>query len=581
MSLKRKFLLYVLLPIIFLVAASLLMLQSEFSKTNKEIKKEKVLSYTENFSTYILNKFSADINALQTFADYWSRYDKDAFTTTKETELLLRSFLLRHHDYKAIWFIRKDATKVPQLFKVSKLANKTKTEIRELSDNDILYKDILFNIQTKSNDIFIRNYNPLAKTVNIAIPLENNFIALGLLNIEINLDELIDNFQNHYTEEGFTFFILNEDDAVLSNAETADFKDAFMNEYEKNVIGSTLHDKLYISFYSDEGILCHAGIKEIELKANKLNWKAGVLANENTKNTLPAFLKTRTFLILFLIIFVSLGIFWFYTNTLIKKIRSASNKVNDLLNGNYETLNVPDEKKQDDISNIELSVHKLKENLNNTASYIKQINEGNINLDYTPAQEDIIGKRTLELAKNLKQAQEERYKRRKEDDIQNWRTSGSALFAEIIRDYSDNLQELSYAIISKLVNYIDADQGGIFIIYEDAGEKYIDLVAGYAYDRRKMLEKRIPFGTGLVGRCILERESIFMTKIPDNYLNITSGLGKEKPKNLLIVPLIFHDIVYGVAELASLKPIEDYKIKFIEEISQSIASAISMVKINT
>jgi len=289
----------------------------------------------------------------------------------------------------------------------------------------------------------------------------------------------------------------------------------------------------------------------------------------------------------FLIIFVLILIILYLVVSLIiknyqKRLQETNTVLNAVATGEVENIKELDVANDDDISNINKSANNINKNLNETASFIIAIADGNFNYEYNAvSKNDKIGNSLVELKKNLEQAKELELKRKQEDERQTWATIGTAKFSEIIREYSDNLEDLSYAIISDLVNYIGANQGGLFVINEDdKNEKYIELLASYAFSRRKMLTKKIPWGVGLVGRCILEKETIFMTKIPEKYLSISSGLGEENPASLLIVPLIFHEEVFGVVELASFSKIEKYKIDLVKHISESIASAISMVKIN-
>jgi len=213
--------------------------------------------------------------------------------------------------------------------------------------------------------------------------------------------------------------------------------------------------------------------------------------------------------------------------------------------------------------------------------FVEKLRSGDIDSDYIPEENDILGKSIVNLRDNLRSSKIEEEKRRSEDDQRNWVAEGLAKFGEILRSDNDNIEQLSNNIIGNLVKYVDANQGGFYLLDDsDPGDKYYKLTSCYAYERRKFADKRVELNEGLVGACTLEKETILLTKLPDSYLNITSGLGYTNPKCLLIVPLKFNEEILGAIEIASFNIFEKFQVDFIEKVAESIASTISTVKIN-
>ena len=175
----------------------------------------------------------------------------------------------------------------------------------------------------------------------------------------------------------------------------------------------------------------------------------------------------------------------------------------------------------------------------------------------------------------------EQERRRIEEEQRNWVTKGLAEFGEILRKSSDNLEELSYEIIRYMVNYMKINQGGVFLLNQEKNrDPYFEMTACVAFDRRKYADKIIHWGEGLIGRCGLEKETIFLTDVPQDYITITSGLGDANPGTILLVPLKTNDGLYGVIELASFQVLQSFEIEFVEKSAESIASTIAMVKTN-
>ncbi len=293
------------------------------------------------------------------------------------------------------------------------------------------------------------------------------------------------------------------------------------------------------------------------------------IVSDKTKELNERTTRMITIIIIFgvlLISVASLSLFYF-GKSITDSIYNVRQKLFKMSKGQIAELDKS--LRKDEIGDMNRSLNSLITGVTKYSEFASDIEKGNLNADFVPlSNEDILGNSLLDMRESLKKARLEEKKRRLENERRNRANEGYTMFSELMRKGSEDIYELSYSIISNLVSYINLNQGGIFILNDDDKENiYLELSASIAYNRRKFTEKKINIGDSLVGACAYEKQKIFIENIPENYTEIRSGLGTAQPKSLLIVPLLMEDNLIGVIELASLKVIDDFDIKFVEKVS--------------
>ncbi|NOU18475.1 MAG: GAF domain-containing protein [Bacteroidales bacterium] len=289
-----------------------------------------------------------------------------------------------------------------------------------------------------------------------------------------------------------------------------------------------------------------------------------------------------TFLVFTILgVFFSLVVAWYISILVTYPVQKILQHVYKLGRGEHpEKLHI---KLDDEFGSIQKSLNDLTESLMVTSEFSKEIGNGNFDSQYkTMSENDILGNSLLQMRDSLKKAHDLQNQRREEDDRRSWASNGFAKFSDILRHNNDDFRVLCDNVIKNIVKYIDANQGGIFLLNEeDKHDQFFELISTFAWDRKKYINKRIEKAEGIVGACALEKETIIITDVPEDYVAITSGIGKAKPTCVILVPLKHEEIVLGVIEMASFKVIEKYQIDFLEKVAESIASTISAVKINS
>jgi len=267
---------------------------------------------------------------------------------------------------------------------------------------------------------------------------------------------------------------------------------------------------------------------------------------------------------------------------LIAPISKVTQNLERLSKGHVDSSMIVEVDNNDEIGSMIAHLNKTVEGLYKKTEFAKQVGLGNYDTSLELlSEEDVLGKSLIEMNENLRKAREEALIRQRDEEKRRWVNEGLAKFGDILRQNNNNIEALSASIVKNLVGILNANQGGLFIYNdENTDEPYFELTAAYAYNRQKFIKKHILLGEGLVGTCALEKQTIYLKEIPENYITISSGLGEAKPRNLLIVPLKVEDKIFGVLELASFNEFEDFQIEFVEKVAQSIGQTLQSVRTN-
>ncbi len=286
-------------------------------------------------------------------------------------------------------------------------------------------------------------------------------------------------------------------------------------------------------------------------------------------------LYNRTLIFIFLLNILCLYIAYrFSSKIIIRPLSHIHNNIKRLINGDLSIrIKIPT---NDEIGSIGQAVNTIKTDIVHATKFVEDISKGDLNSKELPQDHE------SPLFDALKNMQDELRTIREQEHNRNWSIEGQAIFSKILNKSNQDFNSLVDEIIATLVNYLSASQGALFTLYdEDEANSHLELIACYAFEKKKYINKAINIGEGLIGQAWQERSSIFVTDLPENHMSIKSGLGEASPTSLLVVPLLDNQKVFGVIELASFTVFSAHQIHFVETIGQTIAAALYTVKINT
>src|SRR5581483_4395242 len=158
-----------------------------------------------------------------------------------------------------------------------------------------------------------------------------------------------------------------------------------------------------------------------------------------------------------------------------------------------------------------------------------------------------------------------------------WLKTNLAKFSRMMQGQRE-LFTVAQMLLSELVPLVNAHQGVMYIMNNEGTEQVLKQLAGYADIHEGEEPRRYRIGEGLVGQCALEKQRLMLSDIPEESIRIASGLMAAKPRNVIVLPVLFEGEVKAVIELASLTDFTASHLAFLEQLTGSIGIVLNTIE---
>ncbi|MGI4846037.1 MAG: response regulator [Janthinobacterium lividum] len=163
---------------------------------------------------------------------------------------------------------------------------------------------------------------------------------------------------------------------------------------------------------------------------------------------------------------------------------------------------------------------------------------------------------------------------------QDWLKTNLARFTRLLQGQRD-LQAVTKLILSELAPLVSAHHGVFYMMDSQETDARLRMIASYGYRSSRKLPTSFLPGEGLVGQCALEKNRIWLTDVPRDYIVVSSGLGSAPPNNIVVLPILFEQQVKAVIEIASLDRFTETHLSFLDQLMESIGVVLNTIEANS
>ena len=159
---------------------------------------------------------------------------------------------------------------------------------------------------------------------------------------------------------------------------------------------------------------------------------------------------------------------------------------------------------------------------------------------------------------------------------QDWLKTNLAKFTNMLQGQRD-LTTVGRLLLSELTPLVNAHQGVIYQM-ENEEKPGLKLLSAYADDGANGHALALRLGEGLIGQCAVDKRRMLITEMTDSTVPIGSALFKVKPRNNIVLPVLFESQVKAVIELASIHEFTALQTMFLEQLTTSIGIVLNSIE---
>jgi CheY-like chemotaxis protein/HAMP domain-containing protein len=163
---------------------------------------------------------------------------------------------------------------------------------------------------------------------------------------------------------------------------------------------------------------------------------------------------------------------------------------------------------------------------------------------------------------------------------QDWLKTNLARFTRLLQGQRD-LGAVTKLILSELAPLVSAHHGVFYMMDSQEADARLRMIASYGYRSSRKLPTSFLPGEGLVGQCAVEKNRIWLTDVPRDYIVVSSGLGSAPPNNIVVLPILFEQQVKAVIEIASLDRFTETHLSFLDQLMESIGVVLNTIEANS
>jgi signal transduction histidine kinase/HAMP domain-containing protein/ActR/RegA family two-component response regulator len=162
---------------------------------------------------------------------------------------------------------------------------------------------------------------------------------------------------------------------------------------------------------------------------------------------------------------------------------------------------------------------------------------------------------------------------------QDWLKTNLAKFSGMMQGQR-TIISVAQLIMSELTPLVGAQHGAFFIAEtpeKAKADSVLSLIASYGFNARKSIATSYRMKEGLIGQCGFEKKRILLSEVPNDFINIASGLGEAPPRNVVVLPVLFEGETRAVIELASFKSFSENHLTFLDQLTASLGVVLNML----